>query len=135
MSKSTQADVLKIHPLQLGLSNRLAPGTVVKGSHAYQGGLLLQGQWQGSGMVHGNLVITQKGLLIGHFRVTGDLYVFGQLGSKNPGVDETLIECHGTTYMAYSAQSSATLLTVGLRLYEGARITGEMRTLKRKEFV
>ncbi len=130
MSQSTQADVLKINPSQLGLINLLAPGTVVKGAHAYQGGLLLQGHWHGSGLVAGNLVMTQKSLLIGHFRITGDLYVFGQLGSKNPGLDETLIECHGTTYMAFSAVSFATVLTVGLRLYEGAKVTGEMRTLK-----
>lgn len=128
-NKSTQADVLTIDPLALGLVNRLAPGTVVRGEHFYQGGLLLQGHWLGSGVVAGNVLVAQSALLVGHFRVLGDLYVFGHLGRDIPHVDETLIECHGTTYMAHCSLSTATVLSVGLRLYEGARITGEMRTL------
>ena len=43
---------------------------------------------------------------------------------------ETLIECGGTTYMASTAQSSAKILTVHLKLYDGANIGGVIKTMK-----
>lgn len=121
---------MRIDPLAMNLVNRLAFGTVARGAQAFQGGLLLQGQWLGNGLVRGNLVVWHDALLVGRFRVEGDLYVFGQLGSDGVEAQETIIECHGTTYMAQSARSSASILTVGLRLYDGADISGIIKTMK-----
>lgn len=114
----------------MNLVNRLASGTIARGAQAFQGGLLLQGQWLGSGLVRGSLVIWHDALLIGRFRIEGDLYVFGQLGSDGPASVETFIECQGTTFMAQTARSSASVLTVGLRLYDGADISGIIKTMK-----
>jgi hypothetical protein len=130
LSKSDQEDILRIDPLAMNLVNRLAPGTIARGAQAFQGGLLLQGQWLGGGLVRGSLVVWHDALLVGRFRVEGDLYVFGQLGSDGVEAIETYIECHGTTYMAQSARSSASVLTVGLRLYDGADISGIIKTMK-----
>lgn len=130
MSKSEQEEILRIDPLAMNLVNRLATGTVARGPQAFQGGLLLQGQWIGNGLVRGNLVVWHDALMVGRFRVEGDMYVFGQLGTDGIEMGETFFECHGTTYMAHSARSSASVLTIGLRLYDGADISGIIKTMK-----
>ena len=121
---------MRVDPLAMNLVNRLASGTVAKGAQAFQGGLLLQGQWLGNGLVRGNLVVWHDALLVGRFRVEGDLYVFGHLGSDGIEATETYIECQGTTFMAQTARSSASILTIGLRLYDGADISGIIKTMK-----
>lgn len=130
MSNSTQEDVLHIDPVRMNLINRIASGSIAQGNLAFAGGLLLQGQWVGNGIVKGSLVVWHEALLTGHFKIEGDLYVFGQLGERSVGSIETLIECGGTTYMASSAQSSAKILTVHLKLYDGANIGGVIKTMK-----
>jgi hypothetical protein len=128
--KTGREDILRIDPLAMNLVNRLAPGTIARGPQAFAGGLLLQGEWSGSGIVRGNLVVWHEAVMAGHFRVEGDLYVFGQLGGDGFGVAETHIECDGTTFMASNAKCFANVLTVGLRLYDGADISGSIKTMK-----
>jgi hypothetical protein len=130
LSNSTQEDVLHIDPVRMNLINRIASGSIAQGNLAFAGGLLLQGQWVGNGIVKGSLVVWHEALLTGHFKIEGDLYVVGQLGERSVGSIETLIECGGTTYMASTAQSSAKILTVHLKLYDGANIGGVIKTMK-----
>jgi hypothetical protein len=130
LNKSEQDEVLRIEPVAMNLVNRLAEGSVANGPQAFRGGLLLQGQWLGSGIVKGNLVLWHSALMVGHFKIEGDLYVFGNLGAESLQFGETMVECQGTTFMANTAICSATLLTVGLRLYDGANISGTIKTMK-----
>lgn len=130
MNKSEQDEVLRIEPLEMNLVNRLAKGSIANGPQAFMGGLLLQGQWLGSGIVKGSLVLWHSALMVGHFKIEGDLYVFGRLGAESMQFGETMVECQGTTFMANTAICSATLITMGLRLYDGASISGTIKTLK-----
>ena len=82
MSNATQEDVLHIDPVRMNLVNRIASGSIAQGNLAFAGGLLLQGQWVGNGMVKGSLVVWHDALLTGHFKIEDDLYCLCYLAAN-----------------------------------------------------
>ncbi len=122
-------DNLVIDPLAMNIVNRIAPESSINGDVTYQGGVLLQGTLSGRGHVFGRLIVWHGAQLQGHFRVMGDLYVFGRVGSAANG-NQTVIECMGTAYIANTAVSTGTISAQRLRLYEGAELQGPFKTIK-----
>lgn len=125
-----QQDSLVIDPLGMNIVNRIAPESHVRGDVAFQGGLMVQGHLTGSGQVFGRLIVWHDAQVQGHFRVVGDLYVFGRIGAVGADATETVIECMGTAYIASTASTTGTITAQRLRLYEGADLKGPFKTIK-----
>lgn len=125
-----QQDSLVIDPLGMNIVNRIAPDSAVRGDVAYQGGLMVQGNLSGSGHVFGRLIVWHEAQVQGHFRVLGDMYVFGRIGAVGADATNTVIECMGTAYIASTASTTGTITAQRLRLYEGADLQGPFKTIK-----
>jgi cytoskeletal protein CcmA (bactofilin family) len=125
-----QQDSLIIDPLGMNIVNRIAPESHIRGDVAFQGGLMVQGHLSGSGQVLGRLVVWHDAQVQGHFRVVGDLYVFGRIGTVGADATNTVIECMGTAYIASTASTTGTITAQRLRLYEGADLQGPFKTIK-----
>lgn len=123
-------DVLTIDPIAMNVVNRVAPGTCLSGDLQFEGGLLIQGEVTGKIRVNGRLIIWKGGMLRGLIRVTGDFYLFGQLGAQNASALDTQLECMGMAYVAQTGISTGTMMAKRLQLYEGADLRGPFRTLK-----
>lgn len=128
-----QQDSLVIDPLGMNIVNRIAPESSVRGDVAYQGGLMVQGNLAGSGQVFGRLIVWHDAQIQGHFRVVGDLYVFGRVGAVGADASKTVIECLGTAYIASTASTTGTITAQRLRLYEWADLQGPFKTIKNIE--
>jgi hypothetical protein len=76
------------------------------------------------------MVVWHDAIVTGHFRVVGDLYVFGRIGAVGANASHTVIECMGTAYIASTASTTGTITAQRLRLYEGADMQGPFRTIK-----
>jgi cytoskeletal protein CcmA (bactofilin family) len=129
-SPAPQQDNLVIDPLGMNIVNRIAPESRVQGDFAFSGGLMVQGDLSGSGQILGRLVVWHGAQVRGHFRVVGDLYVFGRIGAAGADATKTVIECMGTAYIASTASTTGTITAQRLRLYEGADLQGPFRTIK-----
>jgi cytoskeletal protein CcmA (bactofilin family) len=129
-SPAPQQDNLIIDPLGMNIVNRIAPESVMQGDVSFSGGLLVQGHLGGAGLVMGRLVVWHGAQVQGHFRVIGDLYVFGRIGAEGADATDTVIECMGTAYIASTAATTGTITAQRLRLYEGADLQGPFKTVK-----
>jgi cytoskeletal protein CcmA (bactofilin family) len=129
-SSTTQQDNLVIDPLGMNIVNRIAPDSSMQGDMTFSGGLLVQGNLSGAGQVLGRLVVWHGAQVQGHFRVVGDLYVFGRIGAVGADANNTVIECMGTAYIASTASTTGTITAQRLRLYEGADLQGPFKTIK-----
>lgn len=129
-SPAPQQDNLVIDPLGMNIVNRIAPDSTMQGDVSFSGGLLVQGNLAGAGLVMGRLVVWHGAQVQGHFRVMGDLYVFGRIGAVDADATETVIECMGTAYIASTAATTGTITAQRLRLYEGADLQGPFKTIK-----
>lgn len=124
-------DTLVIDPVKMNIINRVSLGCGLSGRLHFEGGLLLQGQLDGEGTVHGPLVVWPGGRLCGRFEVHGELYLLGQLGADTDTVDEaTVVLCQGTVYVASTGVSTGSLSASRLRMYDGAVLQGPFRTLR-----
>jgi cytoskeletal protein CcmA (bactofilin family) len=132
---SAAQDVLTIDPVAMNVVNRIAAGCRLSGEHVYEGGLLIQGDLEGSTRVNGTLIVWHGACLRGRVRVHGDFYLFGQLGASDAGAQDTVLECLGTAYVASTGVSSGTLLAQRLQLYDGADLQGPFKTLKRHDML
>jgi cytoskeletal protein CcmA (bactofilin family) len=129
-SPAPQQDNLVIDPLGMNIVNRIAPDSTMQGDVSFSGGLLVQGNLAGAGLVMGRLVVWHGAQVQGHFRVIGDLYVFGRIGAKDADANDTVIECMGTAYIASTAATTGAIVAQRLRLYEGADLQGPFKTIK-----
>lgn len=129
-SPTPQLDNLVIDPLGMNIVNRVAPESKLQGDVFFSGGVLVQGDLAGKGQVQGRMVVWHGAQVSGHFRVVGDLYVFGRIGAIDADAKNTVIECLGTAYIASTASTTGTITAQRLRLYEGADLQGPFRTIK-----
>lgn len=130
MELKTPQDTLTLDPIAMNVVNRVAAGTVLEGDLNFEGGLLVQGELAGHIQVNGRLIVWTGGLVRGRVRVSGDLYLFGQLGTAAGNPHETSLECQGMAYVSKTGVSTGTLMARRLRLYEGADLQGPFKTLK-----
>jgi cytoskeletal protein CcmA (bactofilin family) len=129
-SPVSQQDNLVIDPVGMNIVNRIAPESTLRGDVSFTGGVLVQGQLSGAGTVMGRMVVWHGAQVQGHYRVYGDLYVFGRIGVVDGDANSTVIECMGTAYIASTASSTGTITAQRLRLYEGADLQGPFKTIK-----
>ena len=85
MAVKTPQDTLTIDPIAMNVVNRVAAGSVLSGELTFEGGLLVQGEVSGHLRVNGRLIVWTGGVVRGRVEVSGDFYLFGQLGE--PGAD------------------------------------------------
>ena len=126
----TPQDTLEIDPIAMNVVNRVASGTQLVGDLQFEGGLLVQGEVSGDVRVNGHLIIWAGGVARGKIWVTGDLYLFGQLGAPSAGPQETTMKCMGMAYVANTGVATGTLMASRLKLYDGADLQGPFKTLK-----
>ena len=133
MGLKAAQDVLTLDPVALNVVNRVAPGCRLDGRLHFAGGLLVQGELAGDICVDGRLIIWAEAVVRGRLRVTGDVYVFGQLGDLDALAAATTLESHGMVCVAQTGVSTAMLLARRLQLYEGADVKGPFKTLRAGE--
>ena len=130
MDLKTPQDTLEIDPIAMNVVNRVASGTHLGGDLKFEGGLLVQGEVSGDIRVNGRLIIWTGGVVRGHIWVTGDLYLFGQLGAPSASPQDTIMKCMGMAYVANTGVATGTLMASRLKLYDGADLQGPFQTLK-----
>ena len=113
----------------MNVVNRVAAGTVLDGDLQFDGGLLVQGEISGQVRVNGRLIVWTGGVVRGRIRVSGDFYLFGQLGAAAGNPHDTSLECQGMAYVARSGVSTGSLAARRMQLYEGASLRGPFKTL------
>lgn len=132
MAVKTPQDTLTIDPIAMNVVNRVAAGSVLSGELTFEGGLLVQGEVSGHLRVNGRLIVWTGGVVRGRVEVSGDFYLFGQLGEHGADVQATHLACHGMAFVAQTGVSTGTLEARRLQLYEGADLQGPFKTLKLK---
>lgn len=130
MEVITPQDTLTIDPIAMNVLNRVASGTQLGGDLQFEGGLLVQGEMSGDVRVNGHLIIWTGGVVIGQIWVTGDLYLFGQLGAPKAAPQDTVMKCMGMAYVANTGVATGTLMASRLKLYDGADLQGPFKTLQ-----
>lgn len=130
MELKTPQDTLTLDPIAMNVVNRVASGTQLDGELQFEGGLLVQGEISGQIRVNGRLIVWTGGVIRGRIRVTGDFYLFGQLGAPGADAQDTSLECQGMAYVSKTGVSTGTLMARRLQLYEGADLQGPFKTLK-----
>ena len=130
MDLNPPQDTLTLDPVAMNVVNRVAEGTHLGGDLKFEGGLLVQGEISGDIRVNGRLIIWTGGVVRGRIWVTGDLYLFGQLGAPNAGPQDTVVKCLGMAYVASTGVATGTLMASRLKLYDGADLQGPFKTLK-----
>ena len=130
MELKTPQDTLTLDPIAMNVVNRVAAGTRLDGELQFDGGLLVQGEISGQIRVNGRLIVWTGGVIRGRIRVTGDFYLFGQLGAPGADAQDTSLECQGMAYVSKTGVSTGTLMARRLQLYEGADLQGPFKTLK-----
>ncbi len=130
MELKTPQDTLTLDPIAMNVVNRVAAGTQLDGELQFEGGLLVQGEISGQIRVNGRLIVWTGGVIRGRIRVTGDFYLFGQLGAPGADAQDTSLECQGMAYVSKTGVSTGTLMARRLQLYEGADLQGPFKTLK-----
>lgn len=132
MAVKTPQDTLTIDPIAMNVVNRVAAGSVLSGELTFEGGLLVQGEVSGHLRVNGCLIVWTGGVVRGRVEVSGDFYLFGQLGEPGADAQATHLACHGMAFIAKTGVSTAALEARRLQLYEGADLQGPFKTLKLK---
>lgn len=124
-----RASAVIIDPVQMNITNRLAHGCKTVGPMALEGGLLLQGEHSGDLTVaNGPLVIYENASVTGGFiDVTGDVYVFGRIGSA-AAAQPTVLRCTGVLHLTSKAVVFGTLQCAKPALYDGAQMMGVIET-------
>jgi hypothetical protein len=122
-------DILTIDPMAMQVVNRVAAGSLLSGDLSFDGGLLVQGEIVGNLSVQGHLIVWSGGVVRGRIQVSGNLYLFGQLGDVGGSPHDTSLECQGMACVASTGVSTGTLMARRLQLYEGADLQGPFKTL------
>jgi hypothetical protein len=133
MEMNMPQDVLTIDPIAMQVVNRVAAGSLLSGDLSFDGGLLVQGEIAGNLSVQGRLIVWTGGVVRGRIRVSGDFYLFGQLGEAGGSAHDTSLECQGMACVASTGVSTGTLMARRLQLYEGADLQGPFKTLHKSD--
>ena len=116
----------------MNIVNRVCSGSALDGTLEYKGGVLVQGTISGTCDVRGPLVVWHGGLLCGHIKVWGNLYLFGQIGTDGDYEAATVLECMGTAYISSTGVSNARLSAHRIKMYDGAKLNGPFTSLKKR---
>jgi hypothetical protein len=124
-------ETIIIDPVGMNIVNRIAPGTKFTGVLECSGGLLVQGQFEGTLVVaDGPLVLMQEGVMSGDFDCKQDAYLFGTILAKQGG-EQSLLTAGGAAFMAETLEAKADITATAFKTYEGAQVDGRIRTVRK----
>lgn len=116
-----------IDPIAMGITNKIAAGSISSGDNHFNGGLMLEGETSGTMEVNGILLIMAGAVLKGTVVVNGDAYIFGQVGTKEG--DEAVLIVHGELHLTSKCVAYGKMKFKKLAHYQGAMIHGSIETL------
>lgn len=131
MTEIAESQSIDIDPVAMNIVNRVAAGTVQKGSCRWAGGLLIQGRIEGDlEVVGGPIVLMPGGEIAGNIRGDGEAYLFGNVLAQS---DDELSELDiaGTVYLAETLHAKANITAGAFKSWEGAQVEGRIKTMKR----
>jgi len=131
LTEIAESQSIDIDPVAMNIVNRVAAGTVQKGSCRWAGGLLIQGRIEGDlEVVGGPIVLMPGGEIAGNIRGDGEAYLFGKVLAQS---DDELSELDigGTVYLAETLHAKANITAGAFKSWEGAQVEGRIKTMKR----
>jgi cytoskeletal protein CcmA (bactofilin family) len=131
LTEIAESQSIDIDPVAMNIVNRVAAGTVQKGSCRWAGGLLIQGRIEGDlEVVGGPIVLMPGGEIAGNIRGDGEAYLFGNVLAQS---DDELSELDiaGTVYLAETLHAKANITAGAFKSWEGAQVEGRIKTMKR----
>lgn len=118
-----------IDPIKMNIKNRVAPGGVSKGSLAFAGGLLMEGDHTGDVIVrNGPLCIMPGASMTGSITVHGDVYLFGRLGAAGDLSSELTV--HGVLHLASRCEANGRIRYRKLAPYDGSKLNVQLETIR-----
>lgn len=128
MTKSTE---LVIDPVAQNIVNRIAAGSVHKGTFRWNGGLLVQGRIEGDIEITGGpLILMEEGEIAGTIRGDGDAVLLGTILHKSPDVLSEL-DIEGCVVVAQTARAHATIRAGSYDNRNGGQVEGSINTWRR----
>ncbi|MDX9956491.1 MAG: polymer-forming cytoskeletal protein [Anaerolineae bacterium] len=119
-----------IDPVSANIVNRVAEGTKVRGEYHSDGGLLLQGEIQGTPLIvsNGPLIVMAGATVSGEVVVHGDVYVFGSAGSARFPAGGLDMVVHGVLHVASTGETFGSISCKQLETYAGCRLNSAVAT-------
>lgn len=118
-----------IDPVAMNITNRIAPGTRFEGTIECEGGLMVQGVFDGVATINGGpLVLMHGGVITGNV-VCADAYLLGTIEEKKDG-ENSEITVLGTAFLAATLRANANVSARVLRKYQGAQVNGRTREIQ-----
>lgn len=125
-------ETIVIDPVGMNIVNRIAPGTKFTGTLECSGGLIVQGNFQGSlVVVDGPLVLMQGGVMFGDFDCKQDAYLFGTIEAQSNG-EQSQLTVGGAAFLAETLEAKADITACVFKTYEGAQVDGRIRTVRKE---
>jgi hypothetical protein len=132
-SGSANGQTVRIDPISMNITNRIAAGSASSGTLKFTGGLLLQGNHHGDLEIEGGPLVVEGGSLTGQATVYGDAYIFGRIGGPEEAGDDTVLTVHGVLHLTGRAETWGLLRSAKLASYNGAKINGSIQTIAAAE--
>jgi len=121
---------LVIDPVGMNITNRIAPGTIFVGTIECDGGLIVQGRFDGVVTVTGGpLLLLQEGVMSGTITCNEDAYLLGTIEEREDGTYSDLTSA-GTAVLSSTCRARANIIGEALKVYEGAEVEGALITAK-----
>jgi cytoskeletal protein CcmA (bactofilin family) len=131
LNEIADSQSIDIDPVAMNIVNRVAAGTVQRGSCRWVGGLLVQGRIEGDlEVVGGPLVLMPGGEIAGNVRGDGEAYLFGNVLAKSEN-ELSELDIAGTVYLAETLHAQANITAGAFKSWEGAQVEGRIKTMKR----
>ena len=122
---------IQIDPVSANVVNRVAEGTKVRGEYHSDGGVLVQGEIEGSPLTvkNGPLIVMEGATVSGQIVVHGDAYIFGSAGSARFAAGGLDMVVHGVLHVASTGETFGTLSCRQLETYAGCRLNSAVATI------
>jgi cytoskeletal protein CcmA (bactofilin family) len=123
-------DNITLDPVAMNIVNRIAPGTKFTGTLECEGGVLVQGIFEGTLLVkNGPLVLTVEGVMTGDIECEADAYFLGKINRKDDG-ELSKVTVGGAAFMGSSLAGSADITAGTVKMYDGAQVEN-LRTIRK----
>jgi cytoskeletal protein CcmA (bactofilin family) len=118
-----------IDPVRMNILNRIAPGSRSAGTLECQGGLIVQGRFEGQLTVCGGpLVLMPEGALCGTIICDQDAYLAGTVELREDGSSSEL-QAKGAAFCSETLVAKANITAGAFKTYQGAQVEGVIKIL------
>jgi len=121
---------LTVNPVRENIVNRIAPGSIQTGTYRCEGGLWVQGRIEGDIEVHGTLILSEGGEMLGNIRVFGERAVLAGSILARSADECSEVEIHGLAELCESLKAKANIAAAHFEFFRGADVEGKIRTLR-----